>query len=154
MSEGLIGSKLPQFISFSLSFLPPSFPPSLPSFLPSFLPPQGIWSSWARDQIQATFTASIAAVAMPDPLTHCACLCRARDRNFTLELQRCHRSCCTTAGSPQFIPFLWSNNTLALCQDYERAAPLASQVIPNKAGQFGCKFMNFGPGRFLRDHLV
>ena len=32
-----------------------------------FWPPSGIWSSWARDRIQATVATYAAAVAMPDP---------------------------------------------------------------------------------------
>ena len=31
-----------------------------------------MWNSWARHQIQATVLTYATAVAMPDPLTHCA----------------------------------------------------------------------------------
>ena len=41
-----------------------------------FWPPHGTWSSWARDQIQATVATYTTAMATADPLTHCA---RARD---------------------------------------------------------------------------
>ena len=37
-----------------------------------FCPHHGIWSCWARDWIQATVATYTTAVAMPDPLTHCA----------------------------------------------------------------------------------
>ena len=34
--------------------------------------PRGIWSSWARDQIQAAVATYATAAAVLDPLTHCA----------------------------------------------------------------------------------
>ena len=34
--------------------------------------PRGIWSSQARDQTRAAAVTQAAAVAAPDPLTHCA----------------------------------------------------------------------------------
>ena len=34
--------------------------------------PRGIWSSWARDRILAADVTYAAAVAAPDPLTHCS----------------------------------------------------------------------------------
>ena len=37
-----------------------------------FWPPHGIWNSQARDQIWAAVVIYAAAVATPDPLTHCA----------------------------------------------------------------------------------
>ena len=39
-----------------------------------FLFGHGIWSSRARDQIQVAVLTCAAAVATPDPLTHCAWL--------------------------------------------------------------------------------
>ena len=38
----------------------------------SFLAPCGIWSSWARDQIQATVVTYVIPAAVLDPLTHWA----------------------------------------------------------------------------------
>ena len=47
--------------------------------------PHCIWSSGARDQIRATIVTCVAAVAVPDPLTHCA---RLKDfYTFALYLQ-------------------------------------------------------------------
>ena len=57
-----------------------SLPPFFPSFLISlcfffsflFWTPPGIWSSQTRDQIQVSGATYTAAVAMLEPLTHCA----------------------------------------------------------------------------------
>ena len=42
------------------------------SFQKDFWPPQGIWSSWARDQILSIGETYAAASVMLNPLTHCA----------------------------------------------------------------------------------
>lgn len=64
-----------------------------------FWPPLSIHGSQIRDQIRAAASSTYAAAAAAlDPLTpwHWA-----GDRTRDLELQRCCRSCCTTAGTPQ-----------------------------------------------------
>ena len=43
-------------------------------FFNHFWLPRSIWSSWARDQIQATVVAYATAAAIPNPLTHCTWL--------------------------------------------------------------------------------
>ena len=90
------------FLSF---FLPPSLFPFLPSFLfcfSGFWPPHGIWSSQARDQIQATVLTYITAAAALDPFTYCA-------RPGIEPLSRCcrdtTRSRCATAGTPDLDCF-------------------------------------------------
>ena len=57
----LIGSKgNPKFLWFAFFFFK------------CFWPPHGIWGSQAMDQIWAKIANHTTAVAMPDPLTHCA----------------------------------------------------------------------------------
>ena len=48
--------------------------------------PQGIYSSWARDQMWVTVATYATVTAMPDPLTHCAGL---GNQTCVLVLQRC-----------------------------------------------------------------
>ena len=66
-----------------------------------FRPPHGIWSSWARDQIQATVVTYTAAIAMPD--IYPTMWCQARDQICILVLHRCYRSHCATVGTPENI---------------------------------------------------
>uniref|UniRef100_A0A8D0MVD7 Uncharacterized protein n=1 Tax=Sus scrofa TaxID=9823 RepID=A0A8D0MVD7_PIG len=65
-----------------------------------FWPPYGIWSSLARDQIQATVVIYATAKAMLDPLTHCA---EQGIEPVSLVLQRYRPSCCVIVGTPLFF---------------------------------------------------
>ena len=71
-------------------------------FFPFFWPPHSIWSSQARDQIQATVATYTAAIAILDLNP----LCPAEDGTCIPALQKCHQSCCTTAGTPTFLFWL------------------------------------------------
>ena len=65
-----------------------------------FQPPHSIWSSQARDQIQAAVVTYAAAVAMLDLLTHCAGL---GIKPAVLALQR---HSCITVGTPTHLFFI------------------------------------------------
>ena len=76
--------------------------PDLAQWVEDLALPQGLWSSQARDLIPAT-------------ICHLCChhgncwilnpLCQDGDGTCILVLQRCHQSCCTTAGTPRFFFF-------------------------------------------------
>lgn len=66
----------------------------------SFLSTQGIWSSWARDPIQASVETCASAAATLDPLTHPA---GPGIEPVSLALQRRHRSFWATVGTPSAV---------------------------------------------------
>ena len=69
-----------------------------------FLQPWGIWGSQAREQIQAAVAAFLTAAAIMGPFNP---LCGPKNQSQVLVLQRCYWSCCTTAGTPIYIYFLY-----------------------------------------------
>ena len=59
---------------YILSFIinTPAIISTTPRFSFLFWPLHSIWSSRARDELQATGVPCVTAAAKPDPLTHCA----------------------------------------------------------------------------------
>ena len=81
-----------------------------------FWPPCGLWSSWARHQIQAAV------------VTYCDALYWSGDRTRVLVLQRCRQAHCATAGTPEH-PFL----SWLLCSQHSR---FSSIIVVAKSALF------------------
>ena len=85
--------------------IPSSLPSSVSSLPPFLLQPCGIWSSRARDQSDLTHMWDLhLSCSNTVSLTH-------RARPGIKQVQKCHRSRCTTAGTPRCMDFKTSIRT-------------------------------------------